>query len=60
MSVTILQGIGLFLVLAGAVEFVLFRYLAARKENIRRRIVLLNLNALLNAVVGVVFLIVGA
>ena len=57
---TILRGIGLFLVLAGVVEFVLFRYLAARKENIARRIVLLNVNALLNLVAGVVLLIVGA
>ena len=48
------------LVVAGVAEFVLFRYLAPRKENIARRIVILNANALLNVVVGVVLLFVGA
>ena len=57
---SILQSVGLFLVLAGVVEFVLFRYLAPRRQNIARRIVLLNANALLNAVVGIVLFIVGA
>ena len=58
--VTVVQGIGVFLIVAGIVEFVLFRYLAPRNENIARRIRLLNANALLNATVGVVLLFVGA
>jgi len=58
--VSIVQGIGVALVVAGVAEFVLFRYLAPRKENIARRIVILNANALLNVVVGVVLLFVGA
>jgi hypothetical protein len=58
-SVTILQWIGLFLVAAGVVEFVLFRILAPHRANIARRIVLLNANAALNVVVGVVLLIAG-
>ena len=57
---TFVQGIGVFLIVAGIVEFVLFRYLAPRNENIARRIRLLNANALLNATVGVVLLFVGA
>jgi hypothetical protein len=57
---TVLQYVGLFLVAAGVVEFVLFRYLAPRRENIARRIRLLNANALLNVTVGVVLFIVGA
>jgi putative copper export protein len=58
--VTVLQGIGLFLVVSGVVEFAVFRYLAPRKENIARRLRLLNANALLNVVVGVILLIAGA
>jgi hypothetical protein len=58
--VTVLQGIGLFLIVAGIVEFVTFRFLAPRKQNIARRIRLLNANALLNVTVGVVLMIVGA
>jgi len=57
---SILQVIGVFLVVAGVVEFALFRYLARRRANIARRILLLNLNAALNVVVGVVLLIAGA
>ena len=57
---TVLQGVGLFLIVAGIVEFVLFRYLAPRQPNIARRIRLLNANALLNVTVGVILLIVGA
>lgn len=59
LSLTVLQIVGLVLVAAGVVEFVVFRYLAPRKPNIARRIVLLNLNALLNVVVGLVLLFVG-
>jgi hypothetical protein len=57
--VSIIRGIGLLLIVAGIVEFVLFRYLAQRKPNIARRIRLLNANALLNVTIGVVLLIVG-
>ena len=57
---TFVQGIGVFLIVAGIVEFVLFRFLAARKENIARRIRILYANALLNAIVGIILLFVGA
>ena len=57
---TVLQGIGVFLIAAGVAEFVLFRFLAPRKPNIARRIRLLNANALLNATVGVILLIIGS
>jgi hypothetical protein len=58
--VTLVQGIGLLLIIAGIVELVLFRFLAQRKMNIARRIRLLNANALFNVTVGVVLLVVGA
>jgi hypothetical protein len=58
-SVTVVRGIGLFLIVAGIVEFILFRSLAPRNPNIARRIRLLNANALLNVTVGAVLLIVG-
>jgi hypothetical protein len=58
--VTVVQGIGVFLIVAGVVEFVLFRFLAPRRPNIARRIRLLNANALLNATVGIILLIIGA
>ena len=57
---TVLQGIGVFLIIAGVVEFVLFRFLAPRRPNIARRIRLLNANALVNATVGIILLITGA
>jgi hypothetical protein len=57
---TVLQGIGVFLIVAGVVEFVLFRSLAPRRPNIARRIRLLNANALVNATVGIILLITGA
>ena len=57
---TLVQGIGLLLIIAGIVEFVLFRILAQRKQNIARRIRLLTANALFNVTVGVVMLVVGA
>ena len=41
-------------------EFVLFRWLAPKRPNIARRIRLLNVNALVNVMVGVVLLLVGA
>lgn len=56
---TVVQGIGLFLIAAGIVEFVTFRLLAPRQQNIARRIRLLNANALLNITAGVVLMIVG-
>jgi hypothetical protein len=58
--VSVLQGVGVFLIVAGVVEFVLFRYLAPRNPNVARRLRYLYANALLNAAVGVVLLIVGA
>ncbi len=57
---TVVQGIGLFLIIAGAVEFVLFRFLAPQRPNIARRIRLLNANALANATVGIILVIIGA
>ena len=56
---SILQGIGAFLIVAGVVEFVLFRLLAPRNQNVARRIRLLNANALLNTTVGIILLILG-
>jgi hypothetical protein len=50
--VTVVQGIDLFLIAAGIVEFVTFRFLAPRQQNIARRIRLLNANALLNVTIG--------
>jgi hypothetical protein len=57
---TVFQSIGVFLIIAGVVEFYLFRFLAPRRPNIARRIWLLNANAMLNAAVGVILLIVGS
>jgi hypothetical protein len=57
--VTVLQGIGVFLI-AAVTEFVLFRFLAPRRPNIARRIRLLNANALLKATLGVILLIIGS
>lgn len=57
---TVVQGIGVCLIIAGAVEFVLFRFLAPRRPNIARRIRLLNANALVNAAVGIILVIIGA
>ena len=57
---TLVQGIGVLLIIAGIVELVLFRFLAQRKLNIARRIRLLNANAIFNVTVGVVLLVVGA
>jgi len=58
--VTVLQGIGVFLIVAGVAEFVLFRFLAPRQPSIARRIRLLNANAVLNATAGVILLIIGS
>ena len=57
---TVLQGIGVFLIVAGVAEFVLFRFLAPRQPSIARRIRLLNANAVLNAIAGVILLIIGS
>jgi hypothetical protein len=56
---TVLQIVGLVLVVAGVVEFLLFRYLAPRRPNIARRITLLNLNSLANVVAGFALLVFG-
>jgi hypothetical protein len=57
--VTVVQGVGVFLILAGIIEFVLFRFLAPRRPNIARRIRLLQANAVLNAAIGVILLVIG-
>jgi hypothetical protein len=57
--VSILQYVGLFLILLGVAEFFLFRHLARTKENIARRMTVLTINSLVNIIVGIVFLLVG-
>ncbi|MBI4941245.1 MAG: hypothetical protein HY830_10915 [Actinobacteria bacterium] len=47
------QIIGVALVVIGVGEYVLFRYLAPRRENIARRMPLLMANSAFNVVVGV-------
>ena len=44
--------VGWLLVVVGVAELALFRYLAPRRENIRRRMPLLVANSALNVVVG--------
>ena len=44
--------VGWLLVVIGVAEYALFRYLAPRRENIRRRMPLLVANSTLNMVVG--------
>jgi hypothetical protein len=56
---TILQYVGIFLVLVGVGEFFVFRHLAKTQESIARRLTLLNANSGLNVVVGVVLLVLG-
>jgi threonine/homoserine/homoserine lactone efflux protein len=48
--------IGASLVVIGVVEFVLFRYLGARRENIARRRRFLDANAAFNVVLGAVLI----
>jgi hypothetical protein len=48
--------VGVFLILLGVAEFVVFRYLARSKANIARRLGLLTLNSAVNVVVGVVLI----
>ena len=56
---TILRAIGIFLILLGIAEFIVFRYLARSRENIARRLGLLNLNSAANVVVGIVLVVVS-
>ena len=56
---TVVQGVGAVLILAGIIEFVLFGFLAPRRPKIARRIRLLQANAFLNAAVGIILLIIG-
>jgi hypothetical protein len=58
-SMTILQGAGIFLVVVGIGEFFVFRHLARRQENIARRSALLNANSVLNVVAGLALLVLG-
>jgi hypothetical protein len=58
-QVAILRAVGVFLILAGVVEFVVFRYLARSKANIARRLGLLTVNAAVNVVVGVILVAVS-
>ena len=53
---TILRGVGVFLILLGIAEFFTFRYLARSKANIARRMLLLTLNSAVNVAVGVVLI----
>jgi hypothetical protein len=53
---TILRTIGVFLILLGIAEFVVFRRLARSKTNIARRIGLLTLNSAVNIAVGIVLI----
>jgi uncharacterized membrane protein YidH (DUF202 family) len=57
--VTILQYVGVFLVVVGIGEFFVFRHLARTQESIARRRTLLNANSSLNVIVGLVLLIFG-
>lgn len=47
------QIIGIALVVIGVGEYVLFRYLAPRRQNIARRMPLLVANSAFNVIVGV-------
>jgi len=51
------QTVGALLVVIGVAEYVLFRYLAPRRENIRRRMPLLVVNSALNVVVGLALVV---
>lgn len=57
---SVLQYVGLFLILLGVTEYAVFRYLAKTKQNIAQRMTILTLNSLLNVVVGVVLVVVGS
>jgi hypothetical protein len=43
----------------GVGEYFVFRYLAPRNPNIARRLTVLNTNAAVNVVIGLVLLVVG-
>jgi hypothetical protein len=51
------QWVGVALVAIGVAEYVLFRALAPRREDIRRRMPLLVANSALNVVVGLGLLV---
>jgi hypothetical protein len=56
---TILQYVGVFLVVVGVGEFFVFRHVAKTQESIARRLTLLNANSALNVVVGIVLVVLG-
>jgi hypothetical protein len=53
---TILLGVGIFLIVIGIGEYVVFRVLARREESIARRMTLLTVNSIFNVVVGIVLI----
>jgi hypothetical protein len=57
--VSVLTGVGIFLVVNGVGEFFVFRHLAKREESIRRRLTLLNANSVFNIIVGIVLIWLG-
>jgi hypothetical protein len=58
-QVAILRAVGVFLIVLGIAEFVVFRYLARSKTNIARRLGLLTLNSAVNVVVGVALIVLS-
>jgi hypothetical protein len=56
---TILQGVGVFLIAIGVGEFIAFRYFAKTQEGIARKIVLLNVNSVFNILVGIALVALG-
>ena len=56
---TILRALGILLIAAGFVEFVVFRLLARRRENIARNLRLLIGNCAVNVVVGALLVRLG-
>ncbi len=57
---TVLTGVGIFLIVIGVGEFFVFRHMATREESIRRRRALLNANSVFNVIVGIVLIWLGA
>ena len=57
--VMILRGVGVFLILLGVAEFVVFRRLARSKANIAKRLPLLTVNSVVNVVLGVALIAVS-
>ena len=52
-----LDVVGWALVAIGVGEYAVFRYLAPRRENIRRRMTLLTANSVVNVAVGLVLVV---